>query len=724
MNRWVFCFIFLYHFFLFGQKSREQIDLLNQIISKRENHILNKSKSIKWQEYNQSLLTSDVDKITKLFDTIWRNKEKGKFKVDSSSYRFKNFNQNKHFYQSEANTNHERKNFKHRSIITKYKVGGFEQPIYETLALELYSKSVYDNTFYFMHSQLAHPLSKIGLKKYRFEVQTQEDVYVISFKGNNSRKIYGYFVIEKDNLNIKEAVIQKDGFLNIKTKYTNIYNENYNTWLPAETILTIKKGARDKDLSLFGSLVYLSKEREKQYFSDYLYFESFSNYLSFKEEDIVTNKKKYIAIDFEINDDEKFLRDENKYLTDARNENTYAILDSLSQVNSIEKRVNIVRRFYEGYYPVKQIDINLKRIINFSNYEGLRLGLGIKTNQKFSKKFMITAHAGYGFRDQKMKYFLEKAMRIGSFSDTWLSVSYEDDIREIGFSKFNTDYDRYIFLNLRPLNLTTFYAQKKIKGQMTTKIIPKTLSEFSLSYAEIDPLFDYRFLNRGQLYENYNITSLEISLQWNPWGKYMQTPTEKVVYKNGYPNFSIQFAQSLSGFKKNDFNFHKIDFKTNYRKKFWNKHELKFFLQTGVIFGKTPITHTYSVFPNSGARPEIYNRFDFSGKNTFETMRRNEFFSDRFIFTEIIYEIPTRINRRFQPIFGFVNRFTIGNMTDKTNHLDFNFNTMEKGYLESGVEIFNIYNWFGISALYRHGAYSLPSFGENLALKLNFRIVL
>ena len=77
MNRWVFCFIFLYHFFLFGQKSREQIDLLNQIISKRENHILNKSKSIKWQEYNQSLLTSDVDKITKLFDTIWRNKEKG-----------------------------------------------------------------------------------------------------------------------------------------------------------------------------------------------------------------------------------------------------------------------------------------------------------------------------------------------------------------------------------------------------------------------------------------------------------------------------------------------------------------------------------------------------------------------------------------------------------------------------------------------------------------------
>jgi hypothetical protein len=63
-------------------------------------------------------------------------------------------------------------------------------------------------------------------------------------------------------------------------------------------------------------------------------------------------------------------------------------------------------------------------------------------------------------------------------------------------------------------------------------------------------------------------------------------------------------------------------------------------------------------------------------------------------------------------------------MTDKTNHLDFNFNTMEKGYLESGVEIFNIYNWFGISALYRHGAYSLPSFGENLALKLNFRIVL
>jgi len=488
--------------------------------------------------------------------------------------------------------------------------------------------------------------------------------------------------------------------------------------------MTIKKGEREDDFTIFGNIIYMRSDREKQYFSDHLYFKSQSNYSNFKEENIAVNKKKYIAIDFEIKDDENFLRDEQDYLSNPRNEKTYYILDSLSQVNSIEKRIVIARKLYDGVYPINQIDLNLKRLINYNNFEGIRLGLGFQTNKNFSKKHQSTAYFGYGLNDNRMKYFVKQALRIGIFSDTWLSASYQDDIREIGFSEFQTDAESFVFLNLRPLNLTTFYAEKQIKGEMITKIIPRTLSVFSVSYAKINPLFNYRFQNNGKTFENFNITSLEMTLQWNPFSNYMQTPLEKIIYKDGFPNFSIQFAQSLSGFTKNDFNFHKIDFKTNYKKKFWNNHELKYFLQTGIIFGKTPITHTYSVFPNSAESPELYNRFDISGKNTFETMRRNEFFSDRFIFSEIIYEIPTRISRDFKPIFSIVNRYAIGNLSNKSNHLNFNFKTMQKGYLESGFEIFNIYNWFGISALYRHGAYSLPTFEENLALKLNFRLVL
>lgn len=711
--------------FVFSQYDEKDKDLLNRVVQIRQNHILNKKEGVFWKEYNHTILSSDVEKITKLVDTIWRNKKKGLYKIDSSSYKLKQFNINQHFYQAERNVSHERLNYKHRSIITNYKMGGFKNPIYESLALKLYSHSIFDDDFYFMHVAHLHPLSERGLKKYQFVISEQtENQYTISFKNPKKMDIYGWFLIDKLTLQIKEATIEKSGFLSVITQYKNVYDHELNQWLPFETTLEIKKGHRDDDFKIFGKVVHMKDGHEKIFFSDHLYLQSTSNYKDFEFKKIKQNKKRYVSIDFDIDDDENFRRNESVFSIDIRNEYTYNTLDSLSYINKIEKRIEIARKVYEGYYPIEKIDINLKRLINYNNYEGFRLGLGLQTNQNFLKNFQTSGYFGYGLQDQKMKYYFKQAMRIDIFSDSWLSVAYQDDIQEIGSTKFQTDYNRLIFLNLRPLNMTTFYAERHVKAELKTKIIPKTQTVAGLTYAKINPLFDYTFLHRDKLFDTYNISTISLSSRWMPFSKFMQTPDEKLVYKHGYPTVTLQFTQSLSGFTKNDFNYQKFDFKTEFRKKFWNNNELKYFFQSGVVFGSAPITHLYSVFPNSGNKPEIIQRFDISGKNNFETMRRNEFFSDRFIFSEIIYDMPLKIGRSFNPIVSLVNRYGTGNMSEKEKHLDIIFDTIEKGYWESGVELLNLYNWFGLSGFYRHGAYQLPTFKENISIKLNFRIVI
>jgi hypothetical protein len=55
------------------------------------------------------------------------------------------------------------------------------------------------------------------------------------------------------------------------------------------------------------------------------------------------------------------------------------------------------------------------------------------------------------------------------------------------------------------------------------------------------------------------------------------------------------------------------------------------------------------------------------------------------------------------------------------------FKTMEKGYLESGIEVNNIlkqksglqYRGWGLGAFYRYGPYSNPTFKENLTITLS-----
>ena len=69
-----------------------------------------------------------------------------------------------------------------------------------------------------------------------------------------------------------------------------------------------------------------------------------------------------------------------------------------------------------------------------------------------------------------------------------------------------------------------------------------------------------------------------------------------------------------------------------------------------------------------------------------------------------------------------VTRAVWGNMRDKAEHQGINFNTLEKGYYESGIELNEIYSIVGITAFYRYGPYQLPGFDKNISIKISFVI--
>ena len=66
------------------------------------------------------------------------------------------------------------------------------------------------------------------------------------------------------------------------------------------------------------------------------------------------------------------------------------------------------------------------------------------------------------------------------------------------------------------------------------------------------------------------MTSAMVSLQWNPFSDYMQTPNGKIEFEKRYPKFTFQLTKSLSNFFNNDFEFSKIDARIEYEKKYLN----------------------------------------------------------------------------------------------------------------------------------------------------------
>lgn len=70
-----------------------------------------------------------------------------------------------------------------------------------------------------------------------------------------------------------------------------------------------------------------------------------------------------------------------------------------------------------------------------------------------------------------------------------------------------------------------------------------------------------------------------VSIVWAPFSNFMQTPTGRTESEKRFPRFTFQYTQSLPNVLDNDFNFGKIDFKTEYEKQYLNGQKTSLLLQ-------------------------------------------------------------------------------------------------------------------------------------------------
>ena len=144
-------------------------------------------------------------------------------------------------------------------------------------------------------------------------------------------------------------------------------------------------------------------------------------------------------------------------------------------------------------------------------------------------------------------------------------------------------------------------------------------------------------------------------------------------------------------------------------------------LQTGIAFGDVPITHLYSIVPNNLNRDAILQRITFAGKNSFETMYFNEFFSNKYASLQLKHTFnKIRLGYKINPEFTVVTRMAIGSNNKNNQHLGITYKTMQDGFFESGVECNKLFKGFGLVAFYRYGPNQLANFEDNIAIKVSY----
>lgn len=606
------------------------------------------------------------------------------------------------------------KKFGEKTNIIDSRMSGFPNPVYEAMAV---------NVSYL--NRIPRQIRPENRNLYRYYLNDTIDIddrktYVIKFKEvtnkqkQNPRQFNGKIYVDAENFALKK--LETNSKKQNEGNGTVIWKPLNNKWFLESENLKLRMGSSSFETSKKDSL----KKDEKQKFNR----KKFGNYLYVKNQ----------FFDFKINGEQKSsdfkgysLEVKNtdgslleKFRTDSLTQReiaTYNKIDTLVKKADFEKKVNLFTNLMKGNLRYKMVDFDLTKIFQYSKYKGLRLGIGAKMNEKFSKTFSPDAYVAYGFKDEKWKYGLGLDTRLSQNRTSVLRVQYLDDIFGAGrFSNYLWEkFVKWSDTGLDSYN-PNFYHNRQFGVSYLYDITKTLTAQIALNKEKQNALFDYQYKNFANDFKNFSTT---LSLKYAPNDKSMMTPAGKLTYEKGFPVFYFNFEKGFETFG-GQLDYNKLDALAIYQfKGKLGTTNLKLF--GGISSGNAPIWKNFEIAGQTDAfSGSLTSKTNTPSQLGFVTMPSGTFYADKFASFQVLHTLPFKFKtfgKRFSDI-QLKYKSAVGGFKNPEDH-HFNFIPLDHNYQEAGF-MWNRFlgTGFGVGFSYRLGYYQTPNFKDNYGIEV------
>jgi hypothetical protein len=687
------------------QPARQVNDLMAKFAENlKNNNPLEKYSKISFYRYNRTLI-----------------------KRDSIDYSLSNEN-----LFSERISKFQYLNAKEKELIIAQKNQGFDKPVVKILSHRMHGFNWYDKFYVIFETDYASPLFSGNFRVYNYQLLLEDDkFYYVKFSPksfNKEKLLEGIFCLDK-NFALANIYVSVKDDIELELNQTFSKHAELDVWLTRQILVKMTPGKGGKPVSMFGTNVNIGTLQERSIAKSDLNNELFSKSIYYnynlKDKPLYTESYDVLVQKNAHEYDSVFWKKERKISLKSSDSlffrGTKSTLDKKNTISKIKRLQNV----NNGFFPILKWKTDLKTLVKVNNYEGLRLGIGGLTNEDFSEKFRVGGYIAYGTKDRTIKYGVNTGLLLDRDTNTWLNANYTDDVREVGSNAYLTDERVYSLFEPRLVNIIFFYKEKTASLSVQKKITPRLLSEFKVAHDRIFQTQNYAYLNGDIFLQSYDLSRAVLSLRWSPMSKFLKFDNNFVNIKERYPVLSGQVEQYLGNAFGGDLTFTKISLKSDYIINHINNQKTEFSIEGNLAFGSVPLTHSFHAYPNAPNKSSILDRFSVAGVKSFETMFFSEFFSTKLASLHIKHRFsPFKISNKLRPELVLISRHAIGDFSNIDRHLGINFNTLEDGYSEAGVELNKIFWGFGLSFAYRYGAYHLPLFEDNIAFKFTFNLKL
>ena len=358
---------------------------------------------------------------------------------------------------------------------------GFKKPVYNVLAMEVNPFSLYKNEYKLYKTDYAGPLANNALRNYDYQIldttSTERPAYMVYFKPKRERVVAGLegiLYLDTESLAIQKAKAQLLGSVRLEVIHNYQYYPEKDIWFPSEQITTLRPGTGGKEIAVFGGTIAVGAVQQKngvintifgsEKVSRDLYMTStVTNYdIDLDYSGDIKNPNSEISVEDEAIDRPLEFWQENRQIDfSERDEATKKKVDSLVKEGNVERKIEIKNAIATGNYPLGFWDLDLSKIFKFNNYEGIRLGFGGKTNDRFSDNFNLNGYTTYGFKDEVLKYGIGTQIYLDKRNGTNLNFNFSRDIQEIASFHYLKGRNTFSILEPRFVNINYFYNYRK-----------------------------------------------------------------------------------------------------------------------------------------------------------------------------------------------------------------------------------------------------------------------
>lgn len=693
--------------------------IIRNVIANRKSNDPERLESFTYRAYNKFYITVDVPRMDSLVTDL-RNVD-NLTEDEADRLDMFTFLESKHVMAMESVSERKfRQPSSSEEVVLATRVSGLKDPQFSMLATTMQSFSFYKSPLQLIGMEYMNPVSSVGLRQYFFHLQDtsysgQDTVFIIAFRPARGsapiNKMSGQIYINSNGWAIQNVIAEPAERQPVHPILHQKYESFEGHWFPVQ--LNYELIFDDITPDIGG---YEMKGIGRAFLSEIDINPNLDNE-KFSGLDIVLDKTATQNL--------PLIEQYRLRYEDLKISNTYQFVDSISETYKIEQRMGALSQISEGMIRWKYVAFDLNRLLRFNRAESVRLGLGLFTSDKLSRKFAVGSWMGYGFRDQSLKYGFEG--RWKPTVKTQVRGGYEFDLQETGGIRFPPKSPLSLTSSdIRKFFVNQFDEVRQYYLEVNHQIRPQLHVKLHASHQDRKIRGDYRFDQQRDIepegIQAFRATVFDLQINYAPGDKYIQTAYKRLLLETSYPDFQLSIKRGVS-WLDGEVDFTRVDFRSQMRWTLPSTHYTFIEVLAGVVDRPVPAS-----FLHYG----MGNRYDLTGRSfglliadraSFETLYFNEVLMDMHVSVLIHQEIVKRLYTwgKSTPGIEITAKALWGRLSSPELHLGPSFFTPTDGFYEVGLMINKLYNTLGIGVYLRMGKYAFEQFEDNIAFRLTTR---